>query len=61
VVAGVEKSVARCRTGRRIAGYYARMRFIDLTTCVARLLPVLALTSCATRPTKMPDPGPMDE
>jgi hypothetical protein len=35
------------------------MRFIDLATCIARLLPALALTSCATGPAKMPDPGPM--
>jgi hypothetical protein len=31
------------------------MRFIGLTICLS----AFALTSCATGPTKMPDPGPM--
>jgi hypothetical protein len=34
------------------------MRFIGLSTCLASLF-AFALTSCATGPTKMPDPGPM--
>jgi hypothetical protein len=34
------------------------MRFLSLSTRLA-WLPALALTSCATGPTKMPDPGPM--
>jgi hypothetical protein len=55
----VKKSVARCRTGRgQLPGYYTRMRFLSLSTRLA-CLPALALTSCATGPTKMPDPGPM--
>jgi hypothetical protein len=42
--------------GRRSIGEYnTRMRFIDLSTCIAWL----ALASCATGPAKMPDPGPM--
>jgi hypothetical protein len=34
------------------------MRFLSLSTRLA-WLPALGLTSCATGPTKMPDPGPM--
>jgi hypothetical protein len=35
--------------------YHVRMRFIGVTTCLS----ALALASCATEPTKLPDPGPM--
>jgi hypothetical protein len=57
--AGVEKSVARCRTGAgQLLGYSIRMRFIGFYNCLV-WLSALALTSCATGPTKMPDTGPM--